>query len=111
MLDDGSCHFRDIHCRRFNLMDCLECDDGYFVNVKKTCSAVQRGCSKYVDGKCTECAARWYLWDGICKPFRRGCLQYEQNKCVKCEDNYNLKGGNCMPLVADVNYNDIQFDD
>jgi len=111
VLDDGNCHFRDAHCTRFKLMDCLECDNGYYVNIKGTCSVQQTGCATYTNGVCVAFSPKYYMWDGFCHPFKEGCLKYEQNKCVQCEDGYNLQQGYCLSKITVLNYNDVQIDD
>lgn len=81
------------NCLRYVNDGCSSCNDGYQL-VNKKCFVKDVNCLQYsIDSKnnpiCTQCAARFYLFQGVCKPATKGCNYDDQGRCV-CKTSFNV---------------------
>lgn len=109
---NGACQYADEHCWDFSAQgSCTNCDRLYFLNQFNKCEIKDNSCAAYCGGRCIECKAYNYLYQGLCYPNSKGCLVQKNIKtCEKCESGYVLGSGVCTPQITKLDWNSINMD-
>ena len=105
---DGQCIInsfqKDSNCKTFKDLNCVECSQGYFLNITtKTCEQINQLCkaSNSTTGACLSCYIGYSLFQGNCIAVSNdpNCIRFNAaGDCETCSTRFFKRDKTCTPI-------------
>ncbi|BFU23676.1 protein kinase domain containing protein [Entamoeba histolytica] len=94
----------DYHCDSMiykeNVIECIHCEKGYYLNSMKECESLQPNCIVGNQSHCVECEYGYYinLNTRLCTKPKNICKFGNEPHCYQCKEGYVKENGECKRM-------------